>query len=164
MIRAAGRGDVKEIAAMIRELAVYEKLEHEVVLDESRLAEHLFGARPYVEALIAEEGSGVETGSGAVGFAIFFHNYSTFVGRPGIYLEDIFVRPEFRGRGHGKALLARIARLAVERECGRVEWSVLDWNEAAIAFYRSLGAVANDEWTVHRLNGEALRRLAEEGR
>ncbi len=154
VIRAAAPADVPEIAALVRELAEYERLSSEAVLDEGALLEHLFGARPYVEALIAEDGGAV------AGFALFFHNYSTFLGRPGLYLEDIFVRPAHRGRGLGKALLVELARMAVERGCGRVEWSVLDWNEPSIAFYRSLGAVAMDEWTVYRLTGEALTSLA----
>lgn len=150
MIRAATPEDVPTIARLIRDLAEYEHLSHAVVLEEERLREHLFGARPYAEVLLA----GVE--GEVCGFALFFHNYSTFLGRPGIYLEDLFVRPEHRGGGHGKALLLAVARLAVERGCGRVEWSVLDWNEPAIAFYRSLGAVPMDEWTGFRLAGEAL--------
>lgn len=154
LIRAATPDDVSEIATLIRELAEYERLTDAVVLDERDLREHLFGARPYVEALIAERGGAV------VGFALFFHNYSTFLAKPGLYLEDIFVRPEHRGHGLGKALLAEIARIAVERRCGRVEWSVLDWNEPSIAFYRSLGAVVMDEWTVYRLSGDALAALA----
>lgn len=154
MIRPATPTDVPVIAELIRALADYERLSHEVVLDESALAEHLFGSRPYAEVVLAEHEGAV------VGFALFFHNYSTFLGRPGIYLEDLFVRPEHRGAGHGKALLAHLARLAVERGCGRLEWSVLDWNEPSIAFYKSLGAVAMDEWTVYRLTGDALSALA----
>lgn len=155
MVRPATPEDIGTIAALIRELAEYERLSHEVVFREDELRDHLFGERRYAEVLLAEE-SGE-----AVGFALFFHNFSTFLGKPGIYLEDIYVRPERRGNGHGKALLAEIARIAVERGCGRVEWSVLDWNEPSIAFYRSLGAVTMDEWTVHRLTGDALRALAE---
>jgi GNAT superfamily N-acetyltransferase len=154
MVRPATPADVPTIARLIRALAAYERLAHEVVLDEDRLREHLFGPRPYAEALLAEEAGAV------VGFALFFHNYSTFLGRPGLYLEDLFVEPAHRGRGHGKALLAALARLAVERGCGRLEWAVLDWNEPAIAFYRALGAEPMDEWTVYRLTGDALRRLA----
>ena len=157
MIRAATPADVPVIAELIRALADYEHLSHEVVLDEERLREHLFGARPYAEVVLAEHEGTV------VGFALFFHNFSTFLGRPGIYLEDLFVRPEHRGAGHGKALLAHLASLAVERGCGRLEWSVLDWNEPSIAFYRSLGAVAMDEWTVYRLTGDALSTLASSG-
>lgn len=154
MIRPATVNDTRTICELIRALAEYEQLSHAVVLEEDRLREYLFGPRRYAEVLMAEEGERV------VGFALFFHNFSTFLGRPGIYLEDIFVRPEYRGRGHGKALLAAIARLAVERGCGRVEWSVLDWNEPSIAFYRSLGAVPLDDWTTYRLTGESLAALA----
>lgn len=154
MVRAAGPEDVPTIAALIRALAEYERLAHEVVLDEGQLRAHLFGPRPYAEVILAEDEGDV------VGFALFFHNFSTFLGKPGIYLEDLFVRPEHRGAGHGKALLAHVARLAVERGCGRLEWSVLDWNEPSIGFYRSLGAIAMDDWTTYRLTGESLMRLA----
>ena len=153
MIRPAAPADVPAVARLIRALAEYERLAHEVVLDEGRLREHLFGPRPFCEALIAEDGGA------AVGFALFFHNYSTFLARPGVYLEDLFVLPEYRGRGHGKALLAALAKLALERGCGRLEWAVLDWNEPAVGFYKSLGAVPMDEWTVYRVTGEALERL-----
>jgi GNAT superfamily N-acetyltransferase len=141
------------IAQLIRELAEYERLLDEVSLDESLLAEHLFGSRPYVEALLAEDQAG------PAGFALFFHNYSTFLGRPGIYLEDLFVRPEHRGRGIGRALLQELARLAVARGCGRLEWAVLDWNQPAIGFYERLGARPNSDWTTYRLSGEALSAL-----
>lgn len=154
MIRPANPDDSRAIHDLIRALAEYERLSHAAVLDEDRLREHLFGPRPYAEALLAEEAGQV------VGFALFFHNYSTFLGRPGLYLEDIFVRAEFRGRGYGKALMAALAKLAVERGCGRMEWSVLDWNRPSIEFYRSLGAIPMDEWTTYRLSGEALTRLA----
>lgn len=154
MIRVASADDTKVICELIRGLAEYERLTHAVVFDEDQMCTFLFGPRPYAEVLLAEEDGQV------VGFALFFHNFSTFQGRPGIYLEDIFVRPEYRGRGHGKALLSTIARLAVERGCGRVEWSVLNWNEPSIAFYRSLGAVPLDEWTTYRLSGDNLRALA----
>jgi len=154
VIRAATLDDVPAIAAMVRELAEYEHLSHEVVLDEAMLREHLFGARPYAEVLIAEENAQT------VGFALFFHNYSTFLGKPGIYLEDLFVRPAFRKQGHGKQLLKGVAKLALERGCGRLEWSVLDWNAPSIAFYQSLGARAMDEWTIYRVVGEGLERLA----
>jgi GNAT superfamily N-acetyltransferase len=154
MIRLATRADVPLIAQLIRELAIYEKLEHEVVLDEALLAEHLFGARPFAEALIAETDDRTP-----VGFALFFHNYSTFLSRPGIYLEDLFVLPAHRGKGFGKTLLIKLARLALERNCGRLEWSVLDWNHPSIEFYKSVGARAMDEWTVYRLTGEALNAL-----
>ena len=154
-IRPAVPGDVPAIARLIRALAEYEKLTHEVVLEEERLREHLFGPRPYAEVLLAEEEGR------AVGFALFFHNYSTFLGRPGIYLEDLFVEPEARGQGHGKALFKELARIAVARGCGRLEWAVLDWNSPAIGFYRRLGAQAMDEWTTYRLTGKALAALAE---
>lgn len=154
MIRAATPKDVPTIATFIRDLAEYERLSHEVTLNEENLREHLFGTRPFAEVLIAEE-----EGS-PVGFALFMHNYSTFLARPGIYLEDLFVRPAHRGRGHGKALLEALARIAVERGCGRFEWAVLDWNTPAIDFYRSLGAQAMHDWTIFRVTGPALRRLA----
>src|SRR5215831_2197304 len=157
MIRPATRDDVPTIAQLIRHLAEYERLAHEVVLDEARLREHLFGPRPYAEVLLAEDGGAV------VGFALFFHNYSTFLGRPGLYLEDLFVRPAARGRGHGKALLLALARLAVERGCGRLEWAVLNWNQPAIEFYQSLGAEPMDEWTAYRLTGDALTKLTRNG-
>jgi len=143
------------ILALIRELAEYEKLTHEVVADEEALRRNLFGeGRRGAEAVIAEQ-----SGEPA-GFALFFHNFSTFLGKPGLYLEDLFVRPQFRGWGVGKALLAHLAALAKERGCGRLEWWVLDWNEPAIGFYRSIGAEAMDEWTVYRVTGEALDELA----
>jgi GNAT superfamily N-acetyltransferase len=153
MIRSAVASDTPAIFDLIRRLAEYERLLDQFALTPERLHEHLFGPRPFAEALVAEEPGGI------VGFALFFHNYSTFVGRPGLYLEDLFVLPEHRGRGHGKALLREVARLAVERGCGRLEWSVLDWNEPAIGFYRSLGAVPLEDWTVFRLTGEALAEL-----
>ncbi len=154
MIRPATGDDVPTIACLIRALAEYERLAHEVVLEEPLLREYLFGPRRYAEVLLAEEGGQV------VGFALFFHNFSTFLGRPGLYLEDLFVRPEYRGRGHGKGLLLALARLAVERGCGRLEWAVLNWNTSSIAFYKALGAVPMDDWTVYRLTGEALRSAA----
>lgn len=156
-IEPAGPGDVSEILGLIRDLAVYEKLEHQVVATESGLRDTLFGERPAAEVLLARVGSRV------AGFALFFHNYSTFLGQRGIYLEDLYVRPEFRGRGCGRALLARLAALAVERRCGRLEWAVLDWNEPAISFYRRRGAEPMSDWTVFRLTGEALRRMAAPG-
>jgi GNAT superfamily N-acetyltransferase len=155
MIREATSNDVPEIAAMIRELADYEHLTHEMSLDPAALAEHLFGPRPYAEVLIAEHEQTI------AGFALFFHNYSTFLGKPGIYLEDLFVRPAFRKLGLGKALLKHVARLALERGCGRLEWSVLDWNTPSIQFYKSLGARAMDEWTIYRVTGEQLHKLGE---
>ena len=138
---------------MIRELAEYERLLNQVVADEAGLHRALFGERPYVEALVATVR--VET----VGFALFFHNFSTFLGKPGMYLEDLYVRPAFRGQGLGKALLTRVAQIAVERDCGRMEWSVLDWNEPSIRFYESLGAKPLTDWTVYRLTGDELRGL-----
>lgn len=154
MIRPATPDDVPTIARLIRGLAEYERLADRVVLKESDLREHLFGAKKYAEVLMAEDGGAV------VGFALFFHNYSTFRGKPGIYLEDLFVEPQYRGKGHGKALLKGLAKLAVERDCCRVEWSVLNWNEPSIQFYKSLGAVPMDEWTVYRLTDDALKNLA----
>jgi GNAT superfamily N-acetyltransferase len=152
-LRRATRADVPEILRLIRALAEYEKLSGEVVATEAALAETLFGARPAAEVLLAEEAGR------AVGFALFFQNYSTFLARPGIYLEDLFVEPALRGKGIGKALLKAVARLAVERGCGRFEWAVLDWNAPAIGFYESLGARPMADWTVMRLSGEALRKL-----
>jgi len=154
MIRFATVDDLPVICRLICALAEYERLLDQVRLDEATVREHLFGPRLYAEVLLAEEDDAV------VGFALFFHNYSTFLGKPGIYLEDLFVEPEHRGQGHGKALLTALARLAVERNCGRLEWAVLDWNEPSIAFYRSLGAVPMDEWTVFRLTGDALQCAA----
>ena len=154
-IRPAGPADAGLILAFIRELGEYEKLSHEVVADEAGLVEELFGKRPRAEVLIAE------VDGAAAGFALFFHNFSTFVGKPGLYLEDLFVRPAFRGHGVGKRLMVRLARIAVERDCGRFEWSVLDWNTPAIDFYRSLGAAGMDEWTMQRVSGDALHALAE---
>jgi GNAT superfamily N-acetyltransferase len=153
-LRSAEKGDVAVIAELIRGLARYEKLEDQVEMTEELLATGLFGKRPYAEVVLAED-----VGR-PVGFALFFHNFSTFLGRPGIYLEDLFVIPEYRGRGIGRTLLAHLARLAVERGCGRLEWAVLDWNRDAIGFYERLGAHPNSEWTVYRLAGEALTGLA----
>ena len=157
-IRSATLADLPLIAQFIRDLAEYEKLSHEVRFDEAVLGERLFGANnghgPYAEVLIGEiDGT-------AQGFALFFHNFSTFEGRPGIYLEDLFVLPNARGSGLGKALLKQLAALAVERDCARLEWSVLDWNEPAIAFYQSLGAKSMDGWTINRVDGDALQGLA----
>ncbi len=157
MIRSAVPADLPAIAQLIRDLAEYERLAHAVVFDEAKLRDHLFGPRPYAEVLLAEDGGAV------VGFALFFHNYSTFVGKPGIYLEDLFVKPEFRGKGFGKTLLAGLARLALERDCGRLEWSVLNWNEPSIRFYESLGAKPMNEWTVYRLDATGIRGLAGAG-
>ncbi|MGE0639347.1 MAG: N-acetyltransferase family protein [Thermoanaerobaculia bacterium] len=153
-LRFATAEDVPLVLELIRGLADYEKLAHEVVTDEAGLARSLFGERRVAEVVIAEwEGE-------PAAFALFFHNFSTFLGRPGIYLEDLFVKPDFRGRGIGETLLAFLAALAVERGCGRLEWAVLDWNEPAIRFYQRLGAQAMDEWTVYRVTGDALPALA----
>jgi GNAT superfamily N-acetyltransferase len=153
-IRPAIEPDLDLIIGFIRALADYERLADEVHLDRDVLATHLFGSAPKAEVLIAER-------DGApVGFALFFHNFSTFEGRPGIYLEDLFVSPEARGSGAGKALLAALATLALERGCARLEWSVLDWNMPAIEFYRSLGAKSMNEWTINRVDGVALSALA----
>jgi GNAT superfamily N-acetyltransferase len=155
-IRPAEPADVPVLAGLIRQLARFEKLEHEVVLTEELLKAGLFGTRPYAEAVLAEEEGR------PVGFALFFHNFSTFLARPGMYLEDLFVLPGDRGRGVGRALLAHLAQLAVERGCGRLEWAVLNWNREAVRFYERLGARPNSEWTVYRLTGEALRSLGRE--
>ena len=154
-IREAVPGDVPVVASLIRELAEYERLLPEVTMTEELLAAHLFGPRPYAEVAIAEDGDGRP-----LGFALFFHNFSTFLGLPGIYLEDLYVRPDKRGRGAGRALLEHVARVARERGCGRLDWSVLNWNEPAIGFYRRLGARPNSDWTGYRLEGDALARLA----
>ncbi len=155
-LREASETDAPLLLEFIRELAEYERLSHEVVATESLLREHLFGARPAAEAVIGFRGDE------PVGFALYFSTFSTFVGRPGMYLEDVFIRPRWRGQGFGRAMLAYVARLAVRRGCGRLEWSVLDWNEPALGLYRSLGAVPMDEWTVQRLSGEAIERVASE--
>jgi GNAT superfamily N-acetyltransferase len=155
-VRFAVAEDVPLILRFIRGLAEYEKLSHAVTATEEQLRETLFGGRRVAEVLLGE------CRGEAAGFALFFHNYSTFLGRPGIYLEDLFVLPEMRGRGFGKILLASLARLAVERQCGRVEWAVLDWNEPSIGFYKKLGAVPLDDWTVFRLTGDAMTDLAKE--
>ena len=186
MIRAAGPDDVPALHALIRELARYEKLEDQHVGTQEALREHLFGARRYCEALVASSAgadASADAGSGAhipvrspaqlagtvagakgrvVGFALFFHNYSTFLARPGLYLEDLFVLPDERRHGYGRELLRALARIAIERGCGRFEWSVLHWNEPAIRFYKALGATPLDEWGLFRLTGEALAALAEE--
>jgi GNAT superfamily N-acetyltransferase len=153
-IRRAAPADVPVVLAFIRELAVYEHLEHEVVATEADVHAALFGPRPCAEvALACLDGE-------PVGFALYFHNFSTFVGKPGIYLEDLFVRPEARGCGAGKRLFAYLAHTALERGCARLDWAVLDWNAPSIAFYRSLGAVDQSEWTTYRLDGPALVRMA----
>ena len=150
----ATSNDLPLILALIKELAEYERLAHEVVATEEVLSETLFGERPYAEVVLAYyDGE-------PVGYALYFHSYSTFLGRPGLYLEDLFVRPAVRGKGIGKALLAFVAHVASERTCGRLEWSVLNWNEPAIGFYRSLGAKPMDTWTVYRMTNEPLAELA----
>ncbi len=156
LIRPGELEDVPLIAELIRGLARYEKLEHEVVMTEEKLTETLFGERRYAETLIAEDGGE------PVGFALFFHSFSTFLAQPGIYLEDLFVVPEQRGRGVGRSLLERLAQVAVDRGCGRLEWAVLDWNKDAIKFYERLGAKPNSDWTVYRLTGQPLHALAGE--
>jgi GNAT superfamily N-acetyltransferase len=156
-IREAGAADVPAVLQLIRELAEYERLLPDVSATEDGLRATLFGDRRHAEVLLAEvEGQ-------LAGFALFFHNYSTFLGKPGVYLEDLFVRPPFRRLGIGTAFFHRLAQIAVERGCGRLEWAVLNWNEPALAFYRALGAVPMSEWTVQRVTGEALARLAESG-
>lgn len=156
-IRSAEPSDVREILAMITELAEYERARDEVVATEEQLERALFGPEPAVYALIATE----ETTGEVVGFALWFLNFSTWLGRHGIYLEDLYVRPSHRGHGYGKALLQSLARIAVERGYGRFEWWVLDWNTPALDFYRSIGAEPMDEWTVQRVSGDALQRLSD---
>jgi GNAT superfamily N-acetyltransferase len=155
-IRAAVPGDLPLIAALIRELAEYEKLSHEVRFDEATLGRNLFGPHPHAEVVIGEV-DGV-----AQGFALFFYNFSTFEGRPGLYLEDLYVRPEARGAGLGKGLLTFLAAIAIKRDCARLQWSVLDWNTPSIGFYTALGARPMDEWTVMRVDGDALVALADQ--
>lgn len=152
-IRFAAREDIPTILEFIRALAAYEKMEEQVIADETLLETWIFEKRK-AEVLMAFEGDT------PVGFALFFHNFSTWLGRAGIYLEDLFVLPEYRGRGYGKLLLKRLARIAVQRGCGRLEWACLDWNEPSIAFYKSVGATALDEWTTYRVTGDALLALA----
>jgi len=154
-IRPATAADVPIILELIRALATYERAPNEVTATADGLNEVLFGEKPAAEVLLAFEN---ET---AVGFAVFFHNFSTWLGRPGLYLEDLFVRPEDRGKGYGRALLIRLAKIARDRGCGRMEWAVLDWNEPAIEFYRKLGAKSMDEWTVFRLKRDGIAKLAD---
>jgi GNAT superfamily N-acetyltransferase len=153
-IRPATETDLPIILSLIRELAEYEREPDAVVATETGLREVLFGAKPSAEVLL-----GLDEGE-PVGFAVFFHNFSTWLGRPGLYLEDLFVRPEERGKGYGRAFLERLAQIATERGCGRMEWAVLDWNEPAIQFYRKLGAQPMDEWTVFRLTRDGIAKLA----
>lgn len=154
-IRAATEDDIPIVLRFIRQLADYERLSHEVVASEELLRRNLFGTRPVAEVVLGHYEQR------AVAFAVFFHNFSTFLGKPGLYLEDLFVVPEMRGKGFGQQMLTYLARLALERNCGRFEWSVLDWNDPAIRFYKNLGAVPMNEWTVFRLTGKALERLAD---
>ena len=156
IIRQASKEDCALILEFIKELASYEKLAHEVVTDVETLEESLFGENRYAKVVIGEyQGQ-------AVSFALYFHNFSTFIGRPGLYLEDLYVKPEMRGKGLGKIMLAYLAKTAVDLGCGRFEWWVLDWNISAIEFYKSLGAKPMDEWTVNRVTGDALMQLAKE--
>ena len=153
-VRSARVDDVPIILQLIRDLATYERAPDEVTATEERLVDVLFGEKPAAEVLLAFEGDS------PVGFAVYFYNFSTWLGRPGLYLEDLFVKPEKRGKGYGRALLIELAKIARDRGCGRMEWAVLDWNEPAIKFYRSLGANAMHEWTVFRLTGEEIAELA----
>jgi GNAT superfamily N-acetyltransferase len=156
-IRAATAADVGAMLALMRELAEFEKLTHLFIATEADLQDALFGTRPSAEAIVAERDGRM------IGYALFFHNYSTFLGRRGLYLEDLYVQPAERGTGLGSTMLRYLAALAVERQCGRFEWSVLDWNQRAIDFYRSMGAEAMNEWTVNRVSGDALTKLAGRG-
>jgi GNAT superfamily N-acetyltransferase len=155
VIRAARVEDVSVILQLIRDLATYERAPHEVTATEEQLVEVLFGERPAAEVVLAFEGQS------PVGFAVFFYNFSTWLGRPGLYLEDLFVKPDNRGKGYGRALLIELAKIARDRGCGRMEWAVLDWNEPAIKFYRALGAKPMDEWTVFRLTRDGIATLAD---
>ncbi len=161
-LRAAVPADVPRILGHIRALGEYERLAHEVVATEAQLAATLFGPRPYAEVTLADlEGPG---GGTPAGFALFFHNYSTFLGKPGLYLEDLYVEPAARKHGVGRALLCHLAQLALARGCGRLEWAALDWNRLAIDFYLGLGAVAMSDWTTFRLTGTALENVARQSR
>jgi len=153
-IRHAEKKDVPLIRALIRELAEYERMLDEMVATEELLEKHLFGENRFVEVVLGY------FNDAPVGFALFFHNFSTFVGKPGLYLEDLYVKPEYRGKGFGKLLLTYLAKLAVERDCGRYEWAVLDWNEPALKFYKTLGAKVMDKWLIHRVTGKELKNLA----
>jgi GNAT superfamily N-acetyltransferase len=153
-VRFAEPADSETLFSLIKELAEYEKLTHAVTGNVLALQEHLFGSQRYVEAILAE------SSGQAVGFALFFHNYSTFLTKPGIYLEDLFVLPDYRRQGIGKALLTKLAQIAVERNCGRLEWSVLDWNESAQGFYRHMGATILDDWRICRVTEDAMSQLA----
>ena len=165
IVRAAELRDVAAIVQMIRDLAEFEQLAHLVQVTPEKLRPQLFGEKPAAEALVAETGDGKGKGNGeVVAFALFFTNFSTFLAQPGLYLEDLYVKPEHRGRQIGKALLARLAALAVERGCGRFEWSVLDWNENAIRFYESMGATVMPDWRICRVTGDGLAQLGASGR
>jgi GNAT superfamily N-acetyltransferase len=153
-IHSATRADAPAIHALVRELAVYEKLEHLMISTPADFERELFDAGSVIEAIVAKENDV------AIGFALFFHNFSTFLGRKGLYLEDLYVKPEYRGKGYGKALLVRLAQIAVERKCGRFEWSVLDWNTPSIEFYEAMGATVMPEWRIVRATGDALVGLA----
>ena len=155
-LKFAEEADVPLVLTFVKKLAKYENLLHEVTADETTMRDSLFGQRQVAEVILADYNDE------PVGFALFFHNFSTFLGRIGIYLEDLYVDPAMRGKGIGRTMLAYLAKLAEERKCGRLEWSVLDWNEPAINFYQKLGAVPQDEWIVHRVSGDALSRLARE--
>jgi len=155
-IRPATPADVPIILELIRDLATYERAPSEVSATEEKLLQVLFGEKPVAEVLLASEDEA------PVGFAVFFYNFSTWLGRPGLYLEDLFIRPEHRGKGYGRALLVDLAKIARDRGCGRMEWAVLDWNEPAIEFYKKLGARPLDEWKIFRLTGEGITRLAEQ--
>lgn len=158
IIRPARPGDESIVRQLIEELADYEKLRHEAVATDEQLRQALFSNRPDAEVILAEwEGI-------CCGFALFFHNFSTFLGRRGLYLEDLFVQPEYRGKGIGKALLQRLAAIASDRDCGRLEWQVLNWNTPAIGFYHGLGAIPLEDWTTFRLTGDALEKMANQGR
>ncbi|HWK50922.1 MAG TPA: GNAT family N-acetyltransferase [Steroidobacter sp.] len=158
-IEPATLADVPMILQLIRELAEFEHLLHEVTATEEQLLEHLFGAKPKAEVIMGR----LQPGGEVAGFALYFHNFSTFLAKPGIYLEDLYVRQQYRGHGYGGQLLRHLAGIALERNCGRLEWSVLDWNQRAIDFYKSLGAVPMNEWTIYRVTGPALQKLGSGG-
>jgi len=158
-IEPATPADVPMILQLIRELAEFERLLDEVTATEEQLHEHLFGPQPKAEVIMGR----LQPGGEVAGFALYFHNFSTFLARPGIYLEDLYVRQQYRGRGYGEQLLRRLAGIAIERNCGRLEWSVLDWNQRAIDFYKSLGAAPMSEWTMYRVTGSALQKLGNAG-